>query len=145
MQRQNSVANPQGNNINILLPKKYLHLSGIVNFCDCNSNRKPIDFYRKYRNFKSIFHAKTAEKNDLSEILKAILVKTLGKYYLQLSSIVNFFECNVIQKILDFYLKYSIFLENFSWKNFKKTISQRSRDVNHVQNLVKNTIYLYLL
>ena len=109
LQRQKSVANAQDINVNTLRPKKYLHLSGIVDVCDCNSIRQAIDFYRKYRNFRSIFHGKTAEKNDLSEIMEAILVKTLGKYYLQLSSVVKFFECNVNQKISDFYLKNSIF------------------------------------
>ena len=62
LQRQKSVANPQENNVNTLRPKKYLHLSGVANFCDCNSIRQTIYFYRKYRNFMSIFHAKTAEK-----------------------------------------------------------------------------------
>ena len=50
-----------------------------------------------------------------------------GKYYLHLSRIVNFFECNVIQKILDFYLKYIIFQKIFVGKTSKKYLSKVPR------------------
>ena len=56
----------------------------------------------------------------------------------------SFFNAMSFKKI-GFLPEIHHFLENFTWKNCKKTISQRSRDVNHVQKLVKNTIYLYLL
>ena len=69
-------------------PKK-LHLSVIFNCRDCNCNRKTIDFYRKYSKLKSIFHA---------EILETRLVRTLGKYYLQLPSKVNFSHGNIFGK-----------------------------------------------
>ena len=109
------------------MTKKNLHLSGIVNFCDCNSIGKTIDFYRKYRNFKSIFHAKTAErKRSLGD-----LGRNIGQNSWEvLSTFVQdsqLFEWNVIQKILDFYLKYSNFREFFLEKLQKNYLSKVPR------------------
>ena len=109
LQKQKSVANPQGNNVNTLWPKKICTCPVLLTFAIAILIEKQLIFIEDAEILRVFFMQKTAEKNDLSEILEAILVKTFGKYYLHLSRIVNFFECNVIQKILDFYLKYSLF------------------------------------